>query len=85
MDLGRSYAMRVESLRELIGHYDREVATLASDIHAHLRSHRGYQGTRDGRLSTVYGQWRFAGGPLPRQFRPRDRRSALLFRLSARI
>ena len=43
MDLGRSYAIRVESLRELIGHYDREVAMLEGDIHAHLRGHRGYQ------------------------------------------
>jgi hypothetical protein len=42
MALGRNYARRVESLRELIVVYDREVAVLERDIHAHLRHHRGY-------------------------------------------
>lgn len=43
MDLGRNYAVRVRSLRELIGHYDREIVTLERDIHQHLRGDRGYQ------------------------------------------
>src|ERR671918_831169 len=42
MPLGRNYALRVESLRELIAVYDREVGLLERDIHAHLRHHRGY-------------------------------------------
>jgi transposase len=43
MALGRNYATRVESLRELIAVYDREVGLLERDIHAHLRHHRGYE------------------------------------------
>jgi transposase len=43
MNLGRNYAVRVASLRELIDHYDREVAMLERDIHTHLRGHRGYR------------------------------------------
>jgi transposase len=43
MDLGRSYALRVASLREFIGHYDREIVTLEREIHAHLRGHHGYR------------------------------------------
>jgi len=43
MQLGRNYAMRVASLRELIAHYDREVVMLERDIHTGLRGHRGYQ------------------------------------------
>jgi transposase len=43
MTVGRNYAIRVESLRELIAHYDREVAMLERDIHAHLRGHPGYR------------------------------------------
>ena len=43
MDLGRNYAVRVQSLRELIGHYDRDIVTLERDIHQHLRGDRGYQ------------------------------------------
>jgi transposase len=43
LTLGRNYALRVESLRELIAVYDREVGVLERDIHAHLRHHRGYE------------------------------------------
>jgi transposase len=43
MGLGRSYTIRVESLRDLIEIYDREIAMLERDIHQHLRHHRGYQ------------------------------------------
>jgi hypothetical protein len=43
MALGRTYALRVESLRELIAVYNREVGVLERDIHAHLRNHRGYE------------------------------------------
>jgi transposase len=43
MDLGRNYAVRVQSLRELIGHYDRDIVTLERDIHQHLRGDRGYR------------------------------------------
>jgi transposase len=43
MGLGRSYTIGVESLRDLIEIYDREIAMLERDIHQHLRHHRGYQ------------------------------------------
>ncbi len=43
MDLGQAYAIRVESLRDLIEVYDREVAMLERHIHQHLAGHRGYQ------------------------------------------
>jgi transposase len=42
MELAPNYALRVESLRDLIAIYDREVAMLERDIHRHLRHHRGY-------------------------------------------
>jgi transposase len=42
MALGRSYTIRVESLRDLIEIYDREVVMLERDIHRHLCHHRGY-------------------------------------------
>jgi len=43
MELGRNYAIRVQSLRGLIGAYDREIVMLERDIHQHLRADRGYQ------------------------------------------
>jgi transposase len=42
MTLGDSYFTRVESLRDLIAHHDREVAMLERRIHTELRGHRGY-------------------------------------------
>ena len=43
MELADVYLVRVESLRELIEGYDREVATLERRIHELLRNDRGYQ------------------------------------------
>jgi transposase len=43
LELGRNYAIRVASLRDLIGAYDREITMLERDIHQHLRGHRGYR------------------------------------------
>ena len=43
MNLAPSYTTRVESLRDTIIHYDREVATLERRIHQQLRHDRGYQ------------------------------------------
>jgi transposase len=43
LDLSRNYAIRVQSLRDLIGHYDGEIVTLERDIHQHLKADRGYQ------------------------------------------
>src|SRR3954465_1948866 len=43
MELGDAYQVRVESLRELIDDYDREVAMLERRIHERLRDDRGYQ------------------------------------------
>jgi transposase len=43
MTLGDNYTIRVESLRDLIGVYDGEVAMLEREIHRQLRHHRGYR------------------------------------------
>ena len=43
MELARNYAIRVQSLRELIAVYDAQVVILERDIHQHLRHHRGYR------------------------------------------
>jgi transposase len=43
MGLGRGYTIRVESLRDLIEVYDREIGMLERDIHRHLAQHTGYQ------------------------------------------
>jgi transposase len=42
MPLDRAYAIRVESLRDLIEVYDREVAMLEREIHRELDGHVGY-------------------------------------------
>ena len=43
MPLDRVYAVRVESLRDLIEIYDREVAMLEREIHRWLRDDAGYE------------------------------------------
>jgi transposase len=43
MDLADNYTNRVESLRDTIAHYDRDVAMLERCIHQQLRHDRGYQ------------------------------------------
>jgi hypothetical protein len=43
MQLAASYTNRVESLRDTIAHYDRDVAMLERCIHQQLRRDRGYQ------------------------------------------
>jgi transposase len=43
MQLGDVYVVRIESLRDLIEVYDREVAMLERKIHQMLRDDRGYQ------------------------------------------
>jgi transposase len=43
MGLGENYSVRVESLRDLIEVYDREIVMLERRIHQHLRHDRGYQ------------------------------------------
>jgi transposase len=43
MELGDAYTIRVESLRDLIEVYDREVAMLEGQIRRRLRGHRGYR------------------------------------------
>jgi transposase len=43
MPLARNYAVRVESLRVLIGVYDREITMLERAVHAELRAHPGYR------------------------------------------
>jgi transposase len=43
MELGDVYVVRVESLRDLIEIYDREVAMLERKIHQRVRDDRGYQ------------------------------------------
>lgn len=41
--LGDAYTIRVESLRDLIEVYDREVAMLETQVRQRLRGHRGYR------------------------------------------
>ena len=43
MELADAYTVRVESLRDLIGVYDREVVMLERKIHQQLRDDRGYR------------------------------------------
>jgi transposase len=43
MELGRNYAIRVQSLRELIDIYDRDIKILERDIHEHLKDDPGYR------------------------------------------
>jgi transposase len=43
MPLGPNYTIRVESLRDLIEVYDREVAMLEREIHRQLHADRGYR------------------------------------------
>jgi transposase len=43
MELAEAYTIRVESLRDLIERYDREVTMLEAQIRARLRNHRGYR------------------------------------------
>jgi transposase len=43
MAMADNYTTRVESLRALIGLYDREVTMLEGEIHRQLRHHPGYQ------------------------------------------
>ena len=43
MGLAESYTIRVESLRDLIEIYDREIVMLEREIHRRLRHDRGYQ------------------------------------------
>jgi transposase len=46
MLLGESYTIRVESLRDLIEVYDREIIMLERRIHLELAHHRGYRAVR---------------------------------------
>jgi len=41
--LAAPFARRVQSLRDLIAGYDREINALERDLHQHLRGHRGYE------------------------------------------
>jgi transposase len=43
LELAPAYSLRVESLRDLIAVYDREVTMLEKKIHRHLRHDRGYK------------------------------------------
>jgi transposase len=43
VELPRGYLIRVESLRDLVEIYDREVAMLEREIHRQLKDHTGYR------------------------------------------
>jgi transposase len=43
LELPHNYSLRIESLRDLIIFYDREIRTLETQISIQLRGHRGYQ------------------------------------------
>jgi transposase len=47
MDIAQNYRVRVESLRELIELYDREVAMLERDIHRQLKDDPGYRAIQE--------------------------------------
>src|SRR5215207_3896518 len=59
MAMADSYRTRVESLRDLIGLYDREVTMLEGEIHRQLRHHRGFQAIQaiDGVGRTIAAVW----------------------------
>ena len=42
MDMADNYVTRVESLRDLIEIYDREITVLDRQIHQQLKNHPGY-------------------------------------------
>ena len=46
MNLGHAYTVRVESLRDLIKIYDREVTMLERHIRGHLAGHQGIRRCR---------------------------------------
>ena len=43
LDLPHNYSLRIESLRDLIVFYDREIRTLETQINLQLRGHAGYR------------------------------------------
>lgn len=43
LDLPKAYLVRIDSLRDLVGAYNREIAMLEREIHSLLRDHAGYQ------------------------------------------
>ena len=63
MTLGDAYTIRVESLRDLIELYDREVAMLEQRIRSRLRGHVGYQAIQRSTASVP---------PWPRSWSPRS-------------
>jgi transposase len=50
MDLPGPYALRVESLRDLLEIYDREVATIERRLHLELKDHAGFRA-----IQAIYG------------------------------
>ncbi len=50
MDFPGPYGVRVESLRDLLEIYDRELAMVEGHIHQHLKDHRGYRA-----IQAIYG------------------------------
>ena len=42
LDLGRPYMIRIDSLRDLVDGFDREIVMLEREIHKRLRDHDGY-------------------------------------------
>ena len=54
MDFGGAYATRVESLRDLIALYDRELAMVERQLSRRLAGHRGYQALKGvGRITAA--------------------------------
>jgi transposase len=43
LDLPRAYTTRIESIRDLVEVYDREIDMLEREIHRQLKDHAGYQ------------------------------------------
>jgi transposase len=47
LDLPMNFTIRIESLRDLVEIYDREVAMLEREIHRQLKDHAGYQAIQE--------------------------------------
>ena len=67
MNMAPNYTTRVQSLRNLLDLYDREVVMLEAQIHAQLRDHPGY-----GAIQAIPGIGRTLAGGLHRRDRRRE-------------
>jgi hypothetical protein len=53
LDLPRAYSTRIESIRDLVEVYDREIEMLEREIHRELKDHAGYEAIRWAAIEAV--------------------------------